>query len=71
MVLHDVKMIITFETDKNDVTIHENYDVMNVADVKIAPGQTSYFRQIVHFYDSNIRQKLRKINHSSNKISIF
>ena len=50
-------MIITFETDKNDVTIHENYDVMNVADVKIAPGQTSYFRQIVHFYDSNIRQK--------------
>jgi len=57
VVLHDVKLIITFETDKNDVMIYENYDVMNVADVKIAPGQTSYFRQIVHFYDSNIRQK--------------
>jgi len=51
-------MIITFETDKNDVMIHKNYDVMNVADAKIAPGQTSYFRQIVHFYDSNMRQKI-------------
>ena len=25
--LHDVKMIITFETDKSDVMIHKNYDV--------------------------------------------
>lgn len=38
--------------------IHKNYDVTNAADAKIAPGQTSYFRQLVHFYDSNMRQKI-------------
>ena len=46
-----------FQNDKNDVKSYEIDDVMYVADVKIAPGETSHFRQIVHFYDSNIRQK--------------
>ena len=55
------KLIITFKMIRNsihyDVESYEIDDVMYVADVKIAPGVTSHFRQIVHFYDSNIRQK--------------